>query len=144
MPSKTNFETILKEEGELFYTNVGYSMYPLIKSREDILHIISATEFRKGDVALYKTEDGKYILHRILKTKKGQVILAGDHNPFLDKKVPYSNLLGICIEISKKDGKKIDLRKQKKMRRFFYSNFFTLKAFFQRIGNFLHLRKIKD
>ena len=39
MPSKTNFETILKEEGELFYTNVGYSMYPLIKSREDILHI---------------------------------------------------------------------------------------------------------
>ena len=130
MPSKTNFETILKEEGELFYTNVGYSMYPLIKSREDILHIVSSTEFRKGDVALYKNDDGKYILHRILKIKKG--------------KVPYSNLLGICIEISKKDGKKIDLRKQKKMRRFFYSHFFTLKAFFQRIGNFLHLRKIKD
>ena len=106
MPSKTNFETILKEEGELFYTNVGYSMYPLIKSREDILHIISATEFRKGDVALYKNDDGKYILHRILKIKKDEVILAGTIILFWIRRSPTPIFLGSASRSARKTGRR--------------------------------------
>ena len=40
MPSQIKFEEVLEKDNELFFTNVGYSMYPLIKQREDILHII--------------------------------------------------------------------------------------------------------
>ena len=38
MPSSYKFEDVLNKDGELIFTNVGYSMYPLIKEREDVLN----------------------------------------------------------------------------------------------------------
>ena len=143
MPSSTSFEKLLLEEGQFFFTNVGYSMYPLIRPREDILHIVKADSFQKGDVALYKDSKGQYVLHRILKIKKGVVTLAGDYNPFKDPKIEKSKLLGKLVDITKKGGKKILLPQDEKARRFFYTNFFPIKAFFQYVGKFLHIRKTK-
>ena len=42
METHTKFEEILDKDGELFFTNVRYSMYPLIRQREDILHIVKS------------------------------------------------------------------------------------------------------
>lgn len=144
MPSLAKFEEVLEKDGELVFTNVGYSMYPLIKQREDVLKIVKSDTYQKGDIVLYKSSEEHYVLHRILKIKKDKVILAGDHNPFKDKPIEKSQILGVLSTISKKDGKIFDLTKDKRARRFFYTNFFHIKAFFQRIGNLLHLRKIKD
>ncbi|MBO4541518.1 MAG: hypothetical protein J5736_06045, partial [Bacilli bacterium] len=69
--------------------------------------------------------------------------LAGDYNPFKDPKIEESRLLGKLVDITKKGGKKIVLPQDEKARRFFYTNFFYGKAFFQNIGRLLHLRKIK-
>ena len=144
MPSLTKFEDVLNKDGVLMFTNVGYSMYPLIKQREDVLKIVKSDSFKRGDIVLYKSEEEHYVLHRILIIKKDIVILAGDHNPFKDKPIEKSQILGVLRQINKKDGKIIDLSKDKRCRRFFYTNIFHVKAFFQRIGNFLHLRKIKE
>ena len=144
MPSSYKFEDILNKDGELIFTNVGYSMYPLIKQREDVLKIIKSDSYRRGDVVLYKSSDEQYVLHRILKIKQDKVILAGDHNHFKDKPIEKSAILGVLSTITQKDGKIIDLNKDKRARRFFYTNFFHVKAFFQIIGNLLHLRKIKQ
>ena len=53
-------------------------------------------------------------------------------------------ILGVLKSITKKDGKIIDLDKDKKARRFFYTNFFYIKAFFQLVGKVLHLRRVKQ
>lgn len=143
MPSLNRFEDILNKDGELIFTNVGYSMYPLIKQREDILKIVKTDNYKKGDIVLYKSDIDHYVLHRILKIKGDKVILAGDHNPFKDKPIAKDMVLGVLSTITKKNGKIFDLAKDKKARRFFYTNFFHVKAFFQKIGNILHLRKIK-
>ena len=143
MPSQTKFEDILNKDEELIYTNVGYSMYPLIREREDVLRIVKTDNYKKGDIVLYKSELDHYVLHRILKIKGDTVILAGDHNHFKDKPITKDMILGVLKSITKKDGKLIDLSKDKKARRFFYTNFFYIKAFFQRAGNFLHIRKVK-
>ena len=45
MQSPYKFEEILDKDGELVFTNVGYSMYPLIRQREDILKIVKTDEF---------------------------------------------------------------------------------------------------
>ena len=140
MPS---FEEVLETEGELYYTNVGYSMYPLIKQREDILRIVKTDTFKKGDIILYKSNVDHYVLHRILKIKKDKIITAGDHNFFKDQPITKEQVLGKLVSIKKKDGKEIDLAKDKKARKFFYTNFFHIKAFFQIIGNILHIRKVK-
>ena len=137
------FEDVLNSDGELFFTNVGYSMYPLIKQREDILHIKVSDIYKKGDIVLYKSDINHYVLHRILKIKKDKYILAGDYNYFLDKPISREQILGKLISIKKKDGTIIDLSKNKKMRKFFYTNFFHIKAFNQKVLKVLHLRRIK-
>lgn len=143
MPSPIKFEEVLEKEGELFFTNVGYSMYPLIRQREDILHIVKTTDYKRGDIVLYKSNVDHYVLHRILRIKKDKIILAGDYNYFKDKPITRDQVLGKLITIKKKDGKVIDLSKDKKGRKFWYTNFFHIKAFFQIIGKVLHLRRIK-
>lgn len=144
METHTKFEEILDKDGELFFTNVGYSMYPLIRQREDILHIVKSNNpYKKGDIVLYKSNIDHYVLHRILKVKKDKIILAGDYNYFKDKPIYNNQILGLLTDIKKKDGTLIDLSKDKKARKFFYSNFFYIKAFFQMVGKVLHLRRIK-
>ena len=143
MPSPYKFEDVLNKDNELFFTNVGYSMYPLIKEREDILHIVKTDEFKKGDILLYKSNVDRYVLHRLLKIKKDKYILAGDYNYFKDQPITNEQVLGKLVTIKKKDGKEIDLSKDKKARKFFYTNFFHIKAFFQMVGKALHLRKVK-
>ena len=143
MQSLTKFEDVLDKDGELIFTNVGYSMYPLIKQREDVLRIVKTDKYQKGDVVLYKSHVDHYVLHRILKIKKDKIILAGDYNYFKDKPITKDKVLGLLTTITKKDGKIIDLSKDKKARKFFYTNFFHVKAFFQLVGKVLHLRKIK-
>ena len=143
MPSLYKFEDILNKDGELIFTNVGYSMYPLIKQREDVLRIVKTDTYKKGDIVLYKSDIDHYVLHRILKIKKDKIILAGDYNYFKDKPISKEQVLGLLTTITKKDGKVIDLSKDKKARKFFYTNFFYIKAFFQIIGKILHIRKVK-
>ena len=143
MQSLSKFEDVLDKDGELYFTNVGYSMYPLIKQREDILRIVKTNTFKKGDIVLYKSNIDHYVLHRILKIKKDKIILAGDYNYFKDTPITSNQVLGTLISIKKKDGREIDLTKQKKARKFFYTNFFHIKAFFQIIGKILHIRKVR-
>ena len=143
MPSLYKFEEVLEKDGELIFTNVGYSMYPLIKQREDVLRIIKTDTYKKGDIVLYKSDIDHYVLHRILKIKKDKVILAGDYNYTKDKPITQDKILGLLTTITKKDGKVIDLSTDKKARKFFYTNFFYIKAFFQIIGKILHIRKVK-
>ena len=143
MPSQIKFEEVLEKDNELFFTNVGYSMYPLIRQREDILHIVKTNDVKRGDIILYKSEVDHYVLHRILKIKKDKIICAGDYNYFKDKPITNEQVLGKLMDIKKKDGKTIDLSKDKKARKFFYTNFFHIKAFFQMVGKVLHLRRVK-
>ena len=143
MPSSYKFEEVLEKDGELIFTNVGYSMYPLIKEREDVLRIVKSDTYKKGDVVLYKSEIDHYVLHRVLKIKKDKIILAGDYNYWKDKPIVKEQVLGKLISIKKKDGQVVDLSKDKKARKFFYTNFFYIKAFFQMVGKFLHLRRVK-
>ena len=143
MPSQIKFEEVLEKDNELFFTNVGYSMYPLIRQREDILHIVKTNDYKRGDIILYKSDVDHYVLHRILKIKKDKITCAGDYNYFKDKPIDRAQVLGLLVAIKKKDGKEIDLAKDKKARKFWYTNFFHIKAFFQIVGKVLHLRRIK-
>ena len=143
MQSQIKFEEVLEKDGELFFTNVGYSMYPLIRQREDILHIVKTDTFKRGDIILFKSSQDHYVLHRILRIKKDKIITAGDYNYFKDQPIALNQILGKLISIKKKDGKEIDLSKDKKARKFFYTNFFHIKAFFQMVGTVLHLRRVK-
>ena len=103
------FEEILDEKGFLIYTNLGYSMMPLLRQRRDVIEIRKkdAERCKKYDVVLYKRGE-MYILHRILKVLPKGYIIAGDHNTFLEKDVTDDMILGVMTRVVR-DGKTISV-----------------------------------
>lgn len=101
------FEDVLEKEGVLIYTNVGYSMMPLLRQRKDIIEIRKKEPGRckKYDVVLYK-RDKKYILHRVLKVLPDGYIIAGDHNVFIETDIKDKDILGVMKRVVR-DGKSI-------------------------------------
>ena len=102
------FEELLEKDGCFVYTNVGYSMMPLLRQRKDIIEIHKKApgRCRKYDVVLYKRGE-KYILHRILKVlPEGCYIIAGDHCTQLERDIKDENILGIMTRVIR-NGKAI-------------------------------------
>lgn len=101
------FEDILQKDGYFLYTNVGYSMLPLIRQKRDIIeiHRKGPKRCKKYDVVLYKRDD-RYILHRILKVLPDGYIIAGDHCTFLEKDIKDEHIIGIMTRVIR-DGKSI-------------------------------------
>ena len=69
----------LYNRGHYYSVPKGVSMWPLIKSQENVIDIVPVSgELKRYDVALYyrKSED-QYVLHRILKVEDDYYILWG-------------------------------------------------------------------
>ena len=100
---------MLEKNGYLVYTVVGMSMEPLLKQRRDIVDIRAkgAERFHKYDVVLY-VSGGRYVLHRILKVRPDDYVIAGDHNTFLEYGITDDQILGVMTRIIR-DGKERSL-----------------------------------
>ena len=136
MSSKTaentkTFEEIIANDGELFFTNEGCSILPLIHAKRDILHIVKLDkELKLGDVVLYSDKPHHYVLHRIIKIKKdGRLICAGDNNYWKDKPIVKEMVFGRLKEVTYPDGKTVNLDKDYKEEGMKYVRFFAWKAF---------------
>ena len=93
------FEDIINEQGQLVYTNVGDSMYPLIKPR-DLLVIKKVTApLKKNDIPLYKRDSGQYVLHRIVKIKNGEYYICGDNRAFIERGITDRHIIGVLTDM---------------------------------------------
>lgn len=104
----TTFEEMLETNGYIVYTNVGYSMMPLLRQRKDIIEIKKKGKERckKYDVVLYKRKN-MYVLHRILVVlPNGKYIIAGDNNYYLEKDITDDQILGVMTRVIR-DGKSV-------------------------------------
>ena len=104
----TTFDELLDTQGYLVYTNVGVSMMPLLRQRRDIIEIHRRPpgRCRKYDVILYK-RGGKYILHRILKVRLQDYVVAGDNNAYLEK-VTDPQIIGVMTRVIR-DGRSVTM-----------------------------------
>ena len=84
----------------MVYTNVGFSMLPLLRQYRDIIEIRRKEPGRckKYDVVLYKRGD-MYILHRILKVLPEGYLIAGDHNTFVERDITDDRILGVMRRV---------------------------------------------
>lgn len=101
------FEDVLNTKGYLVYTNVGTSMMPLLRQRRDIIEIRKKGPDRckKYDTVLYK-HGSKYILHRIIKVRPHDYVIAGDHNIHKEYGITDDMILGVMTRVIR-DGKSI-------------------------------------
>ena len=106
--SDASFEQVIAERGELYYTHVGVSMYPLLKPR-DLLRIKAVeSKPRRLDVVLYKRDSGQYVLHRILKVRSDDYIICGDNCLYKEEGITDRHIFGILTEIVR-NGKTISV-----------------------------------
>lgn len=104
---RLSYEDVLNKQGYFVYTNVGYSMMPLLRQKKDIIeiHKKGPDRCKKYDVVLYKRRE-RYVLHRILRVLPDKYIIAGDHNTFLDPPVTDDMILGVLTRVIR-NGKSI-------------------------------------
>ena len=82
----------------------GTSMLPLIRPSVDSVLIKKAPDrLKKYDVPLYMREDGKFVLHRVVKAKNGVYNMRGDNQNWYEKGVKHDQILAICEGVFKDD-----------------------------------------
>lgn len=87
----------------------GDSMRPLIRREKDFVRIQPLIRPLKiGDVALFRSDSGIYVVHRVRKLKGRYVQTLGDNcwNP--DTWIHVQQVLGLAVSV-KRDGKTINL-----------------------------------
>ncbi len=78
-------EENIKQGKDVRIKVTGYSMYPMVASLRDSVVLTMPKELRRGDIPLFKRNDGKYILHRIVGIKNGAYKIRGDY----EQKIEY-------------------------------------------------------
>ena len=104
---KQSFEEIIEKDGRLVYTCRGFSMYPMLRQKRDLIIIEKKPEGRlkNHDVVLFK-RNGMYILHRIITVKEDGYDTAGDHNWWKEHDVKEEEIIGVLAAFVR-DGKEI-------------------------------------
>ena len=77
---------------------MGNSMLPLIRRNVDPVTIVPLKRpLKKGDVILFTTRPGRYVVHRVWKIRENEVRPFGDHCAHPDPWIPRENVLGQVI-----------------------------------------------
>lgn len=89
----------------------GFSMYPLFVPGRDeaCIESTSFSSLKRGDVILYRRENGCLVLHRIWKINGNQLYLVGDNQTQIEGPLHASQLRGKLIGIIRK-GHFIDVK----------------------------------
>ena len=107
----STIEYFLKTKGYFVYTVKGTSMMPLLRQKKDVVMLKSKGEERckKYDVVLYRTADRhKFILHRVLKVRPNDYVIAGDNNTFLEVGITDQMIIGVMTGI-RRNGRDISM-----------------------------------
>ena len=92
----------METAGSALLTVTGWSMLPMLHNRKDQVTITPVTDrCKKGDVILYRRDNGRYVLHRILRCRKEGYILCGD-NQFFTEKVDHRQVIAVVTGFTRK------------------------------------------
>jgi len=95
----------LENGGRARLTVTGSSMAPMLHNRRDTVELIPVTgKQKKGELILYRRENGQYVLHRIVKVVKDGYICCGD-NQAMREPVAQEQLLAV-VDGFIRNGKK--------------------------------------
>lgn len=103
----------LKHKTEVSALTKGASMRPMLREHRDIVVLEKVTgELKVGDVVAYPGAGNTYTIHRIVRIKKGALIIRGDNNYFTEFNIKKEDIVGILKEFYR-DGKYINCKTNK-------------------------------
>lgn len=132
--TKSTFEEQLEKNGRLIYTNVGDSMWPLIRQGKDLLVIEPVHgRLRKYDVPLYKRDSGQYVLHRILEVRRDDYVICGDNRSRKEYGITDRHIIGVLTGVVR-SGKTVSVKnKWYRLYVHIWCDFFPLRSLIIRV-----------
>ena len=107
MSEPLSYEKALEKNGRIIWTSVGTSMLPLLREKRDVIIIERPSgRIRRYDVPLYKSSDGRYVLHRVLRVKKDGYIICGDNCTKKEYGITDEQIIGVLTGVIR-DGKTV-------------------------------------
>lgn len=82
----------------------GVSMEPFLLHNRDKIYFRKPDEpIKKGDMVFFQRETGAYVMHRVMKVKKRQYYMAGDHQTFLEGPIEEKQIFAKVVSVER-DG----------------------------------------
>lgn len=108
--SRALLEECLRLNGELRMPSVGTSMWPDIRSGDELrLKQVGFDEIAPGDIVLFQNEEA-LVAHRVLKTYaesgRAMLLVKGDNRTFADPPIFYEQVIG-RVEEAWRNGKSV-------------------------------------
>lgn len=79
----------------------GESMLPLLKTGDFVTLSKINRKIKKGDILLYRRDNGQFVLHRVRNIKNNTYVFVGDHQRKKEYGIKDINLIGIVISYEK-------------------------------------------
>ncbi|MBO7189900.1 MAG: S24/S26 family peptidase [Alistipes sp.] len=112
--------TELLEEGATFKIVVrGYSMLPLLGFGRDtiILRRVDRSEDISGRIAMFRNDNGRIVVHRIIGINGGIVSLRGDGNLYQVEQCKREEIIAVLESVVRESGKEISCTSRRWHRR---------------------------
>ncbi len=102
-------EEKLAAGGEVLFSPRGTSMLPTFKEGRDSLILVSPpSRLKKYDIALFKIDNCRYVLHRVISVGKKAYTFIGDNRFEYEKNIEQGQIIALCAACVR-DGKRIEL-----------------------------------
>ncbi len=124
-------EEVVNGGGKVKVLASGESMHPTIKDKTDTLTLSQVSgELKLNDIVLFKRDNGKLVLHRIIGENENGFVLRGD-SQWTTETVKKEQIIAV-LESVERNGKSIDYKK--------YDAFLPLIRWERRIINSIKIR----
>lgn len=108
MPELISIKEILEINGMYTGLTMGTSMWPLLRQQRDNIIIVAPKgRLKKYDIALYVTDYGKYVLHRVVEVHDDHYIITGD-NLLAREYVTDDMICGVLVGFYRKGKHYVD------------------------------------
>ena len=82
-------------------TVTGFSMRPMLRQYKDSVVLVPVNgRLQSGDIALYRRQNGKYILHRVIRVTETGYLFCGDNQAKLEP-VGHDQLIAVVTAYTK-------------------------------------------
>lgn len=110
-------KSLLAEGKDVVIPTKGNSMLPFIRGGRDSVNLRRLDTLEVGDIVLAEIREGVYVLHRVFAVDGDSVTLKGDGNLRNVEKCRRSDIAGTALGVLKDNGREVDCRGRKAMRR---------------------------
>ncbi len=92
-------DEVISKGGEFKINPNGVSMLPVIRPGRDSVTLILPLDLKKGDIVLYRRDNDKFVLHRIMSIKNDRFIMCGDNQKVIEYGITKAHILAKVKDI---------------------------------------------